>query len=475
MSILRAPSSSCAPGRLPPAVRGALLVTGPWAALFLPQPWSVLALCLLSLAASGLLFRDPAADRSVLITVAGFTICDLSPLSVDGSVVRLYQFSAVLVAVVLLRRRTEFVRGLRELNRMPLAVVGIIVGLTLITPLSLLWSISPKDTLVATVGQLSATGLLVLFAAAVRSGFLQSRQVLAALWAMASLGSLWACVQFTLTVLTPLELASSGGSGVPWPRPAGFMTEAVWAALVAATGFALAFVVRQDHPRLAAVSMTLHIATLGLVGSRAALLGIAAGLLVCGLFVWRRHATPLRLIVAAATVLVAGLVLAVAAPGVLARFDPRLVIGGQSGADGGSAQSRAVVYQLVADELPSHLPLGAGAGSLNKLTTDPAVRDRYIDGGQLNSGRGSTNFFLGYTFDFGYLGAVLAVTLTVLIGVLALKAATIHAGLSAFLATMYLVDFQFNNGFRFGFVHVLLGVLAGGAYSSGANKDKRTS
>ena len=32
-----------------------------------------------------------------------------------------------------------------------------------------------------------------------------------------------------------------------------------------------------------------------------------------------------------------------------------------------------------------------------------------------------------------------------------------------YLATLFLVDFQFNNGFRFGFVHALLGVLIGAA------------
>jgi hypothetical protein len=109
--------------------------------------------------------------------------------------------------------------------------------------------------------------------------------------------------------------------------------------------------------------------------------------------------------------------------------------------------------------LPGRLPLGGGAGSLNKLTTDPEVMDRYADGGQLNSGRGSTNFFVGNTFDFGYLGALLSVTLVVLVGVLVVRTARRDKGLAAFLAALFLVDFQFNNGFRFGFVHALLGVL----------------
>jgi len=447
--------------RIPPAVRGALFVSTPWTALLLPPPWSVVLVVLISVVVGAFLVRDPQADRGVLLTVAAFTACDVSPLSVSGSVVRLYQLSGLLVLVVVFRRRAEIGRGLRELGRLPAAVVGVVVGLTVLTPLSLLWTISPRDTLVSTVGQLSATGLLVLFAAAVSSGLLRARDVLGAVWAMASLNSLVACAQFVLTMLTPWQLAGAGGSGVPWPRPEGLMTEAVWAALVAATGLALAFVVRHEHRRLSAGSMVLHITTIGLVSSRAVLLGIVGGALVCMFVVWRRRVSPLRLATVAAASLVAVLVLAVAAPSFLARFDPRLVLGLRSGSDGGSAASRAAVYELVADELPPRLPLGGGAGSLNKLTTDPEIREQYIGGGDLNAGRGSTNFFLGYVFDFGYLGAALSVTLVILVGVLAVAVARVDQGLSAFLATLYLVDFQFNNGFRFGFVHVLLGVLIG--------------
>jgi len=440
-------------------VRGGLLVSVPWTALFLPEPWSVPLLGLLSLVAGVLLVRDPEADRGVLLTVVAFTVCDLSPLSFDGSVVRLYQLSALLVLVVVMRRWRGLVRSVRGLPRLPMAVIGVIVTLTVLTPLSLLWTISPKDTLVATVGQLSATGVLLVVTGSLSSGLIRAKEVLAALWTMASASSLWAVVQFVATILTPWDLADAGGSGVTWPRPEGLMTESVWAALVAATGLALTFVVRRDLPRLAAASAAVHIATVALVGSRAVLLGMAVATVVCGAIAWRRYATPRRLLAVATAAVVGVLVLALAAPAVLARFDPRLIVGGESGGDGGSAQSRAVVYRLVADELPPRLPLGGGAGSLNRLTTDPEIRERYIDGGQLNSGRGSTNFFLGYTFDFGYLGALLSVALVVLVGVAAVRNARRDHGLTAFLATLFLVDFQFNNGFRFGFVNVLLGVL----------------
>lgn len=461
MPDLQADPPSAGNWRLHPTFRGALLVAVPWTALVAPAPWSVVLVILVSLAAAALLARDPDADRGVLLTVASFTVCDLSPLSVEGSVVRLYQLSAVLALVVVIRRREQLVAGLRSLERLSLAVVGVVLALTVLTPLSLLWTISPKDTLVSTVGQLSATAVLVLMSATVSSGLVRARDALSAVWAMATASSLWACTQWLVTVVTPWEMAEAGGSGVAWPRPEGLMTEAVWAALVAATGLALAFVVRREHRRLAEASMVIHVAALVLVSSRAVLLGMVVGAVACAFVAWRRHVTPLRVVLVVATGLAVVLVLAVAAPAVLARFDPRLIIGGQSGGDGGSAQSRAGVYRLVWDELPSRLPLGGGAGSLNKLTTEPEVRERYMDGGQLNAGRGSTNFFVGYAFDFGYLGALLSVALVLLVGAVAIKTARLDRGLSVFLATLFLVDFQFNNGLRFGFVHVLLGVLVG--------------
>lgn len=443
-------------------LRAAAYLAVPWAAWALPGPADVFTFALTSVLAAAVLSRHPQDDAPVLLLVAAFTVCDLSPLSYEGSVVRLYQLAFLQVLVVTVRRRRELWSGLmsaRGASRWLLAVMAVI---TVVTPVSLLWSIAPRQTVVSSVGQFSASGLLFVFCAAVLSGLLSARSCAAAVWAMATVSSVWGVVQFLVTLLTPLELVRSGGSGVPWPRPEGLMTESVWAALVAATGLGLAAVVYRSHRRLALWSLPFHVVTLALVLSRAVILGLAVGALVAVAVSGRRYLTTGR--VAAATVAVLAVVGAawVIAPAQLERFDPRLVLGMQ-GSDGGSAASRGAVYELVADELPKHLPLGAGAGSLNELTSDPGIRDRYIDGGELNSGRGSTNFFVGYTFDFGPAGAVLALALVALAFVVAFRVASLDHGVSLFLTSVYVVDFQFNNGFRFGFVHLLLGVAVGTA------------
>lgn len=454
-------------------IRGLAYVAVPWVALLLPGRVGLVALILLTVAAAALLWRDADVDPVVLGVVAAFTVCDLSPLSYDGSVVRLYQLSVLQVLVVVARHRSEFWRALRVLRGVPLAALALVMVLTLATPLSLLWTISVHQTLVSTVGQVSATGLLVLFAAAVAAGMLKPYSPLTALWVMATASSVAAVSQFLVTVLTPFDLAEAGGSGVPWPRPSGLMTEAVWAALVAATGAALALVVWRMHPRAAMASMVVHAAALTLVLSRAVLLGVGVGGIVALAVAGRRYLNLRRATAAglAATLCVA--LLGVFAPAVLQRFDPRVVLGIQSNADGGSAASRAAVYRLVANELPHHLPLGAGAGSLNELTSDPAVRAEYIDGGELNSGRGSTNFFLGYTFDFGPAGSAVALALVLVVLALGLRLAPRDGGLSVFLALLYVVDFQFNNGFRFGFVHLLLGVAIGTAGGTSSRPGSR--
>ena len=442
---------------LPAWGRGVAYVVLPWAALALPGAASVVTLVALTLGATVLLWRDAQADRAVLLVVAAFTACDVSPLAYDGSVVRLYQLAALQVLVVVLRRRREMWAALRGMRGLPLAALALVLLVTVLTPLSVLWSISTHQTLVSTVGQLSATGLLVVYCAAVAARILPARDVLVAVWAMATLSSAVAVAQFLVTVLTPVDLAMAGGSGVPWPRPEGLMTEAVWAALVAATGAALAFVVRRTWPKLALTSLVLHAATLALVLSRAVVLGMVVGGTAALLVGGRRHATGRRVAAAAVAVVLGVGLVATISPALLQRFDPRLVLGMQGG-DGGSAASRGAVYRLVADELPHHMPLGAGAGSLNELTSDPAVREKYIDGGELNSGRGSTNIFLGYTFDFGPAGTAVAVALVVVVLGLGIRLVPVDKGLSVFMTLLFLVDFQFNNGFRFGFVHLLFGV-----------------
>ena len=431
----------------------------PWLGWVLPAPLDVVAVVVLSLASAVALACRPQDDARVLLLVAAFTVCDLSPLSYEGSVVRLYQLAGLQVLVVVLRRWRELWKGLADARGLARGLLYVMAAVTIVTPLSLLWSIAPGQTVVSAVGQVSASGLLFLYCAAVLSRLLSARDVVVAVWAMATVGSTYGLVQFVVSVLTPVDLAESGGSGVPWPRPEGLMTEAVWGALVAATGAVLAFVVRRTYPRVATASLAVHVIMIALVLSRAVILGAAIGAAVLLVTSGRRHLTPGRLTAAAAMLLLTVGVTAVVAPALLQRFDPRQVVGGQ-GSDGGSAASRGAVFDLVADELPKHLPLGAGAGTLNELTSDPEVRDRYIDGGELNTGRGSTNFFIGYTFDFGPFGTLLAIALVVVTLLIATRLLTVDHGVALYLAVVYIIDFQFNNGFRFGFVHLLLGVAA---------------
>lgn len=458
MTIGRAPR----PARLwrsRPLWRAAAYVSLPWLGLLWAPPTAVFAVAAASVVAAVFVARDLECHRDVLRVIAGLTVCDVSPLSVDGSVVRLYQLAAPVLLAVVLRRWRPVVAGLRDLSPAASLLLLVLLVVTLVTAASGLWTISPEDTLISTVGQLSATGLLVVYAGAVRAGLLRAVDVLEALWAVATVGSGVALVQFAVTLTTPVDWAMAGGSGVPWPRPTGLMTEGVWAALVAAVGLALSAYVRRASPRQGTAGLAVNGLVIALVASRAVLLGLLVAAIACAVVAWRHRVTVRVAVVSTVgfAVVVAGV--AALAPQFAARFDPRLVLGLQSSADGGSANSRAAVYDLAGDELPALLPLGGGAGSLNKLTTDGDFRDRYIGGGELNSGRGSTNFYLGFIFDFGYLGGVLALALTGLVGLLALRATRWDGGLSVFLATLLLVDFQFNNGFRFGFVHVLLGLL----------------
>lgn len=455
-----------------PPLRALAYVVLPWTALLLPAPWSMVGVAVAYLVTALVAARDRQSHRGVWALLAALTVCDVSPFTVDGSVVRFYQLAAPLVLALVVVWRRELLRGITSLSRPGLSLLLLVVFVTVLTGLSIVWTISVRQTLISTVGQVAVCGLLLVYAGAVRAGVVSGRDVLTAVWSAATLGSAVACAQFLVTVATPLRWAVAGGSGIPWPRPTGLMTESVWAALVAAMALGLSFAVRRTHPRLAATSWVVNGAVVLLVLSRAVILGMIVAAAVAAILGWRRRVTWIP---ALATVVVAATAFAgfsLLAPGVVQRFDPRLLIGVRHGTDGGSASSRVAVFDLARDEIPRHLPWGAGAGSSNQLTTDPQVRELYLNGGELNSGRGSTNFYLGYVFDFGYLGALVAIALTVTIGVLVLRAARVDHGLSAYLAVLFLVDFQFNNGFRFGFVHVLLAALVAQACQHGATSTR---
>jgi len=155
-------------------------------------------------------------------------------------------------------------------------------------------------------------------------------------------------------------------------------------------------------------------------------------------------------------------------PTLIQRLDPRILMGAASTADNGSANSRIGVLRVVIGEGERHLPFGAGAGSLAKVTSESHVVVKYIGGGALNAGRGSANLFSTTWFDLGPIGLGVLLALLTCLARITWRLREVDHGLSLVVYAALLTDFEFNNGIRFGFVWLFIGLLAACALLSRA-------
>ena len=90
-----------------------------------------------------------------------------------------------------------------------------------------------------------------------------------------------------------------------------------------------------------------------------------------------------------------------------------------------------------------------------ELSMRDDIRQEYIYGGELNAGKGNANLFLTVLFDTGIVG--LAIFLLILGRIVWMILSVYHKSsfipLGFLAASLFiLVDFNFNNGFRMGFV-----------------------
>ena len=90
------------------------------------------------------------------------------------------------------------------------------------------------------------------------------------------------------------------------------------------------------------------------------------------------------------------------------------------------------------------------------------MRDKYIYGGELNAGKGNANIFLTLMFDTGIIGTTLFLILIFQIVFMIKKTFSKVSYVSLGFAStslLLIIDFNFNNGFRMGFVWVHLALI----------------
>ena len=291
--------------------------------------------------------------------------------------------------------------------------------------------------------------LILLFFAvifAINLGYTTVDRLLRSMAIGASLSSLAATLEFVVALAGP-KVRIFDVAGIPWPRPAGLMTEPDWAALVAGMGFFLAYF-QLERGTFRRVALAVNGLAIVVTAARATWVS----LILCALVMlfskekiryFAKRAVPvLILIIVGVTAVV------IAKPNELTRLSPNAVLSGTGSGDEGSTHSRLGVIHLVESKVPSEPLYGFGAGSLAGAVDLPANQLAFGGGGQLNAGHGNANLELTSLWDGGWI--LLAVVVLLLISWL--KCAwrvfgTMAGAISCFIASYI----RFSDKQRFSF------------------------
>ncbi|WP_284231264.1 O-antigen ligase family protein [Arenivirga flava] len=372
--------------------------------------------------------------------------------------VRFYMIPATVVLVAAIIRPTG------KNSKWPLTL-KVLAVYTLLCVGSIIWSYSPSDTAQASFGQL----FLLLWLIAVFRLYREDRFSFEEFCRWLLYGCFASSAVALLQVLAAAALGTDLGvwfsQNVPWPRPHGLTSEPVWAALVASIGFFMSPLARKRSNSFAL--MVVFGSVLVLTFSRAALAAVAAVLLL-GLarklfFSESLAATgkSIAAVLAAPIVLIPifFLLLEVLPSEALRRLDIVRALGVDgASADQGSLASRLGVQDLILDYWGRHPILGHGVGSLAPLAEDPLMRQIYAGGGELNTGRGSTNLLLTNLYDLGVVGLLLVVALIVSL-IVGTRGVAMPQVVARAILLVALIQFMASNGFRLGIFWALMAVV----------------
>lgn len=414
-----------------------------------PSQGGVAVLGALTVVIAAMLAARPAALTKLSYLTFALMFLDVSPIMVSGSMLRIYQpLSLVLIGALFLPHLPGAPPRRGPLLAWLVAFTGLVLA-------SNAWTISAHDTLVLSFGQPYLLYLFVLVGGLLARKLITVQGVLNALWVGASVCGAVAVAQF-FGGLAGISWGLQYVTGVPWGRPSGLMLEPDWMALAAAMGMVIAVVARRPGSYLYRTTMALFVFVLAVTLVRAVIIALAV-LFLCALVMRHQGALRRQLYWIVPVTGTAVIFLLALWPQALARLSPSVLMG--NNVDNGAYSSRLGVVQLIQDRGPDRPWLGHGAGSLAYESALPANMIRYAGGGDLNAGRGSANLLLTSFWDLGWTGVLLmaAVVLTWLWCAYRVRAQ--HPALLA-LAVMLLVDFQANNGIRFGFVWVLMAVTS---------------
>lgn len=130
--------------------------------------------------------------------------------------------------------------------------------------------------------------------------------------------------------------------------------------------------------------------------------------------------------------------------------------------DGGAANSRSYAIGVMLYYFKQHPFTGNGVGSMNAIASNRTLLASLGYMSEINTGRGNANIIITNLFDVGILGTIcLGMFFTLQIKEMILDYKKNQDAMQlAYLMILVglLVDFQFNNGLRFPYVWIILGL-----------------
>lgn len=404
----------------------------------------------------------PISIEKLFLAVALVIFIDISFISIQGSYIRIYQ---LLLMVICVKLFIEYFLEQRKLWKVPLFFL---INLWVLSYfLSYSHVLSMKDFWITVVGQLFLNVFFFISVQCIREKGLSFFYKTLKFTILSGFIVVVVGILQWIGFFMGIHIGISHYDAIGIPRPSSFAYEPDWYGLFAGytSIWFLVLFIRRDSSLFSEkfVQIGLAASFMGLFISmaRASILAFILTTLILLVITWN-----VRIIKIAASSTVFLLLLLVVlfivdseiVMKVYNRFNPTTSVT----TDRGAADSRLGSIELMLDYIPKHPIVGNGSGGMALLSELEENRNKYAGGGDLNTGKGNANIFLSVLFDTGIVGLTIFITILLRISWMLKNTFNKNNYISLGLmgcCILLLVNFNFNNGFRMGFVWFHLALI----------------
>lgn len=424
------------------------LAVGAFAAL----PLTYLPIILIIIA---VIFFFPLTVERVFLFIALSIFIDRSFITFQGSYIRIFQ---ILFLALFLKFTIEFLLSRRELFKTPLFIL---INLWVFSYFfSIGHLISVGDFWESVVGQLFLNLFYFISVQCIYNKGLDFFDKVLKYTLISGIFVTAVGILQWIGFFLGIEIGLSHYEEIGIPRPSSFAHEPDWYGLFAgytAVWFVVMYLSKETRlfsPLFIMIGMFMSFIGVFISMARASILSLAVAVLF--IFLITKNMRAIKLFASSAIILIiAAIMLFVLDQAIFMKVYDRFHPSTSLETDQGAADSRFASIQLMLDYIPKHPIVGNGSGGMAELSMRDDIRQEYIYGGELNAGKGNANLFLTVLFDTGIVG--LAIFLLILGRIVWMILSVYHKSsfvpLGFLAASLFiLVDFNFNNGFRMGFV-----------------------